>query len=80
MKLTTTSSTGHFAMFQTVTAVLAEPDQIADLLGQTAGQHDRDRRDREQGQQHDREADAHRAASSRPGDPPPCRRSRSRRA
>ena len=40
MKLTTTSSTGHLAMFQTVTAVSPSADDAADLLGEPAGQHD----------------------------------------
>ena len=38
MKLTTSSSTGHFAMFQTVIAVSLEAEHSANLLRQTAGE------------------------------------------
>ncbi len=38
MKLTTSSSTGHLAMFQTVDRRAAEADQVADLLGEPAGE------------------------------------------
>ncbi len=37
MSMTTTSSTGHLAMSQMVTAVLPDADRRADLLGHRAG-------------------------------------------
>ena len=48
MKDTITSSTGHLTIPQTSTNVGAEADQVADLLGQRAGEHDGQPGDREQ--------------------------------
>ena len=38
MKLTNSISTGHFAMFQTCTAVSPTPSTLPDLLGEAAGE------------------------------------------
>ena len=38
MKLTTSSSTGHLAMSQTLTAVSPTPIEVADLLREPAGE------------------------------------------
>ena len=69
MMLTTSSSTGHLAMSHTVTAVLADADQVPDLLGQAAGQDDRQGADGEQDDE-DHASRPTRSGSSLPDRPP----------
>ena len=77
MMLTSTTSTGHLAMSQTCTAVSADADELADLVGEAAGDDDGDRRDGEHDDHHERDRDLLRAQLPERAGPRRPRRSRS---